>query len=68
MEYKPYTPFSDKNIDGHMMFGMNGRNCITTVANGKVLMKDRELIGIDEEKINAEILKASKDLWKKING
>ena len=68
MEYKPYTPFSDKNIDGHMMFGMNGRNCITTVANGRVLMKDRELIGIDEEKINAEILKASKDLWKKING
>ena len=50
------------------MFGMNGRNCITTVANGRVLMKDRELIGIDEEKINAEILKASKDLWKKING
>lgn len=68
MEYKPYTPFSDKNIDGHMMFGMNGRNCITTVANGRVLMKDRELIGIDEEKINAEILKAAKDLWKKING
>ena len=68
MEYKPYTPFSDKNIDGHMMFGMNGRNCITTVANGRVLMKDRELIGIDEERINAEILKAAKDLWKKING
>ena len=30
---------------------MTGRSVITTVCNGKVLMKDRELIGLDEEKI-----------------
>jgi len=68
MDYKPYTPFSDENVDGHILFGMNGRQCLTTVANGKVLMKNRELIGIDEEAINAKILKTAKDLWKKING
>ena len=56
MDYKPYTPFSDANIDGHMIFGMTGRQCQTTIANGKLLMKDRELIGIDEETINAHIL------------
>ena len=22
MDYKPYTPFSGENIDGHMLFGM----------------------------------------------
>ncbi|MEA4973103.1 MAG: putative aminohydrolase SsnA [Candidatus Metalachnospira sp.] len=68
MDYKPYTPFSDKNIDGHMLFGMNGRQCLTTVANGRILMKNRELVGIDEEEINAKILETSKDLWKRING
>lgn len=68
MDYKPYTPFSDKNIDGHILFGMNGRQCLTTVANGRILMKNRELVGIDEEKINAKIMETSKDLWKKING
>lgn len=68
MDYKPYTPFSDKNIDGHILFGMNGRQCITTVANGRILMKNRELIGIDEEEINAKILETAKDLWKNING
>ena len=26
MDYKPYTPFSDENIDGHMIFGMTGRH------------------------------------------
>ena len=32
-----------------MIFGMTGRQCQTTIANGKLLMKDRELIGVDEE-------------------
>ena len=68
MEYKPYTPFSDENIDGHMIFGMIGRNCLTTIANGRVLMHNRELVNIDEDKINATIMKSAKKLWKGING
>ena len=67
MDYKPFTPFSDANIDGHMIFGMTGRQCQTTIANGKLLMKDRELIGIDEEAINAHILEESKKLWGALN-
>ena len=67
MDYKPFTPFSDANIDGHMIFGMTGRQCQTTIANGKLLMKDRELIGIDEEAVNAHILEESKKLWGALN-
>ena len=68
MDYKPFTPFSDANIDGHMIFGMTGRQCQTTIANGKLLMKDRKLVGIDEEAVNARILEASKKLWGELNG
>ena len=57
MDYKPFTPFSDENIDGHILFGMTG----------KLLMKDRELIGIDEEAENAHILEAAKKLWGALN-
>ena len=67
MDYKPYTPFSDANIDGHMIFGMTGRQCQTTIANGKLLMKDRELVGIDEEAVNAHILEEAKKLWGALN-
>ena len=67
MDYKPFTPFSDENIDGHMIFGMTGRQCQTTIAAGKLLMKDRELVGIDEEAENAHILEASKKLWGSLN-
>ena len=67
MDYKPFTPFSDENIDGHMIFGMTGRQCQTTIAAGKVLMKDRVLVNIDEEAENAHILEAAKKLWGALN-
>ena len=67
MDYRPFTPFSDKNIDGHMIFGMTGRQCQTTIANGRVLMLDRQLVGIDEEAENAHILEAAKKLWGELN-
>ena len=67
MDYKPFTPFSDENIDGHMIFGMTGRQCQTTIAAGKLLMKDRVLVGIDEEAENAHILEAAKKLWGDLN-
>jgi len=68
MDYKPFTPFSDANIDGHMIFGMTGRQCQTTIVNGKILMKDRVLQEIDEEAENAHILEESSKLWKRLNG
>ncbi len=67
MDYKPFTPFSDANIDGHMIFGMTGRQCQTTIGNGKVLMLDRQLQGIDEEAVNAHILEEAKKLWGALN-
>ena len=68
MDYAPYTALDGSNCNGHILFGMTGRNVVTTVCNGRVLMKDRELIGIDEEKVLADIREESAKLWKSING
>ena len=67
MDYKPYTPFSDENIDGHMLFGMTGRQCQTTMANGRLLMRDREFVDIDEAGIQAKVMESSKRLWGALN-
>ena len=67
MDYKPFTPFSDENIDGHMIFGMTGRQCQTTIINGKLLMRDRQLVNIDEEAVNAHVLESAKRLWGQLN-
>ena len=67
MDYKPFTPISEENIDGHMLFGMMGKNCRSTVINGKVLYKDREFTCVDEEKINAWTMEQSCKLWGELN-
>ena len=67
MDYKPFTPFSDANIDGHMLFGMTGRQCQTTMINGKIMMRDREFVDIDEAAINAKVLESSRKLWGELN-
>ena len=50
-----------------MLFGMTGRQCQTTICNGRLLMKDRELMEVDEEAVNAGILEVSKKLWGELN-
>lgn len=66
-DYIPLTPMNADNINGHILFGMTGRSVVTTVANGKVLMKDRILTGIDEEKVMADCRQAAAELAKTIN-
>ena len=68
MDYQPLTPMDENNANGHILFGMNGRSVATTVAAGRVLMKDRELVGVDEEKAMADCRAEAAKLWKSING
>lgn len=66
-DYIPRTPMDGGNSNSHILFGMNGRSVVTTVANGKVLMKDRVLQHIDEEKVMADCRQAAKALADRIN-
>ncbi len=67
LNYDPLTPLYADNLDGHALFGMQGRDVISTVANGKVLMRDRELTGIDTREFFAKCREQAKDLWARIN-
>ena len=66
-DYKPFTPFSEENVDGHILFGMMGKNCRTTIINGQVVYKDREFVNIDEDAINAWTMEQAKRLWGELN-
>ena len=66
-DYIPRTPMTKDNVNSHILFGMTGRSVVTTVCNGKILMKDRVLTEIDEEAVNAHILESSKRLWGRLN-
>ena len=66
-DYDPLTPMDGGNVNGHILFGMNGRSVTTTVCNGKVLMKDRRLTGIDEKALMAECRQSAAALWQSVN-
>ena len=67
-DYIPSTPMNETNVNGHILFGMTGRSVVTTICNGKVLMKDRVLTGIDEEKAMADVREEAVKLWASMNG
>jgi len=65
VDYKAPTPITKDNINSHLVFGINGRNVITTMINGKVIMENRELVNIDEERIMARSVELAQEVWKR---
>lgn len=67
VDYNPLTPMEAGNLNSHVLFGMMGRDVVTTVINGEVKMQDRELVGIDSDAILAKCREQSADFWSRIN-
>lgn len=67
LDYVPLTPMNASNVNGHILFGMSGRSVVTTVANGRILMKDRRLTQIDEEQTLAHVREGAAKLWNSMN-
>jgi putative selenium metabolism protein SsnA len=65
-DYNPPTPMNGDNCNGHILFGMNGKNVVTTMIGGIVRMRDRKLKGIDEDAILAESREEAACLWEAV--
>lgn len=66
VEYDPCTPMTNANLFSHIHFGFGSGNISTVIANGKVLMEDKKLIGIDEERIAAKSRELAQKLWDRL--
>lgn len=67
MDYKAPTPINENNYNMHILFGTNGKHVTDTIINGEVKMRNRELVGMDEDKIWADAQQQAADLWSRIN-
>ena len=68
MDYVPFTEINTGNLPWHMLFGMDGSMVTHTICNGQLLMKDRELLTLDEAEIAAKALEASRRTWARVAG
>ena len=66
VDYKGPTPLNETNLNSHILFGVTGRNVDTTIINGRVVMDERRLVDIDEEKVAAKSVELAQKLWNRI--
>ena len=64
LDYTPNTPFNENTFAGHAIFGMMGRMVRDTIINGKYVMKNRVILGVDEEMILEKTRERAPELWK----
>jgi len=68
VDYHPYTPLSAGNLPWQIIFGFQESMITSTMVAGKFLMKDKELLTMDEEKIAAESWALAPEIWKRYEG
>jgi putative selenium metabolism protein SsnA len=67
VDYHSPTELTAANLPWHILFGLQNSMVTTTIVGGKVLMKDRELLTLDEKEIAAKAREQAAKVWKRYN-
>ncbi len=65
LDYYPTTPLSAANLPWHILFGMSGGHVHSTLVHGEVLMRNRELLTMDEAAITARSRAVAQQTWER---
>ncbi|HLF28826.1 MAG TPA: putative aminohydrolase SsnA [Anaerolineae bacterium] len=65
LDYQPYTPLTAGNLPWQIAFGVAGSHVATTIVGGKVLMRDRRLLTLDEEASAARAREIAPRIWRR---
>ena len=63
VDYHPFTPLTPGNLPWHVIFGFHESMVTTTICGGQVLMRDRQLLTLDEAAIAAEARDLAPKVW-----
>jgi cytosine/adenosine deaminase-related metal-dependent hydrolase len=66
LDYHPTTPLAAENLPWHLLFGVEASMITSTVCAGQVLMRDRELLTLDEEAITARSRELAAQVWRRL--
>ncbi|HEU5378396.1 MAG TPA: putative aminohydrolase SsnA [Ktedonobacteraceae bacterium] len=66
LDYYPPTPLSGANFPWHLLFGLDAQHINSTMVAGRWLMRNREIPGLDEERIHARAKELANALWKRL--
>ncbi|MGD2252707.1 MAG: putative aminohydrolase SsnA [Anaerolineales bacterium] len=66
LDYRPPTPLDENNFLGHLIFGLVDATVDTTVCRGNILMRDKQVLALDEERIAARSRELAPKMWKRL--
>lgn len=66
LDYDSPTEMNQNNFLGHFIYGINSNHIQHVISNGKLIVKDRQILTVNEEEILKTSRELSKKLWKKM--
>jgi putative selenium metabolism protein SsnA len=63
LAYRPFTPLTAESAGGHILFGMSGSQVNDTMVNGAWVMRDRDVLTVDEAAIFARSTERAPRIW-----
>jgi putative selenium metabolism protein SsnA len=66
LDYQAPTPVTAANLPWHIAFGIDGEHVRTSIVGGRVLMRERQLLTLDEEHIHAKARELAARLWHRL--
>jgi putative selenium metabolism protein SsnA len=67
VDYHPITPLTAGNLPWHIVFGFESSMITTTICGGKVLLKDRQLLYLDEAELAAKSRELAAKVWERFS-
>ena len=65
VDYHAITPLTAGNLPWHLIFGFESSMVTTTIVGGRVLMRDRQLLTLDEAAITARSRELATKVWRR---
>jgi putative selenium metabolism protein SsnA len=65
LDYHPTTPLTADNLPWHILFGVSGGHVHSTIVQGVTLMRQRELLTLDEAEIAARSRRTAQATWER---
>ena len=66
IDYHPPTALNEANFLGHLIFGLVDATVDTTVCKGKILMRSKKILTLDEEQIAARSRELAPQMWQRL--
>jgi cytosine/adenosine deaminase-related metal-dependent hydrolase len=66
LDYDTPTPVNRDNFLSHFIYGLTAEHVTDVISNGKLVVRDRKILTVDEEEILKESRRQAERLWERM--